>query len=120
MSFSSPVLGGYTLPPPTTYEVEYEQRGGSIDLANGDVGWDIIGGEKRIFRMAWNALTAAQLANVHSAFGTIASASASYTQPEGGAAVTVKRSPAQKTLKVSYVSAAGGPRYATSLELREV
>lgn len=120
MAISAPVLGGYTLAVPATYEIEFEYRGGSIELANGDVGWDIIGGQKRIFRLSWNMLTAAQLATVQSAFAAIASASASYTQPEGGAAVTVKRSPGQKTLKVQYVIAAGGPRYSTALELREV
>lgn len=120
MAFNAPVLGSYTLPLPSGYEQEDAPRGASIQLANGDIGWDLVSANKRVFRLSWEAITSTELTAIRNGFAAIASSSASYTPPEGGSAVTVRRSASKPTLNVRYVGAAGGPRYATELELREV
>lgn len=120
MAFSAPVLGSYTLPIPSGYEQEDAPRGASVQLANGDIGWDLVSTNKRVFRLSWDAITATEVATLRSAFAAIGSASASYTPPEGGSAVTVRRSPTKPSLVVRRVPNLAWERYSTDLELREV
>ncbi len=120
MAFSAPVLAGYTLAIPSGYEQEDAPRGASVALVNGDIGWDLVSGNKRVFRLSWEFLTAGEVTTLRNAFAAIASATASYTPPEGGSAITVRRSPTKPTLLVRRVPNTPWERYSTDLELREV
>mgnify|MGYP001270046272 CR=1 FL=1 len=122
MAISAPILAGYTLAHVSGYEDSTEFRGGVLRPASGaPIFQNVHAGVKKVFRLEWAGLTDAQKATVISAWTALAEASASFTPPTGGSAVTVKRSPDQSSLRWRSTAASGGRLlWETTLELVEV
>lgn len=122
MAISQPILAGVTLPHVSGYEDGYEYRGGVLRPASGaPIYQNVHAGWKKVFRLEWQGLTDAQRVAVSNAWYALAEASASFTPPTGGGAVTVMRAPEQTALRWRSTAASGGRLlWETTLELAEV
>ena len=113
-------LGGQTLPEPYTYVVTRDYRGGMMLTASGALVEDVLSGTaKHTWTIGFRDVTSAQRSAMETAFAAIVGASATFVDYEGNSK-TVTRSDSQRALIWEYSRTAGGIRYATTLELREV
>ena len=88
-------------------------------MANGTVVFDVVAASKRAFTLTWRGLTAAQKGVLITAFNSMATASVSFTPPEGDAC-TVTRSDQQTELAFTATLSAGRLLWETTMMLREV
>jgi len=117
---TQPILAGTTLAHPSAFSEEVEFRGTSVEMASGAQSTDlVVAAAKRRFSVTWQTLTAAEKADIITAFTAIKQASGSFTSPDS-TVYTVTRA-GDAVLNFEYVQIAGGNfRYAGSLQLREV
>lgn len=122
MATQAPVVAGTTLASCAAYDEIDTFRGASAEMADGSVHFELAtSGVKREFTLSWEMLTAAQLADVRTAWAALATSySANNFTSVLGTTLTATRHPDQKELKFTAVLAAGGLRYKGEMRLREV
>ena len=123
MAITLPVVGGVTLPQVghrDSYNEVLELRGSDVIMASGAMATDLVQSEpKRKFELKWKALTEDDLADIETAWESLATASGSFTSPRGGS-YTVTRDQGATGLEITLYGSAVGIRADVSLRLREV
>jgi hypothetical protein len=121
MAFTTPALGGTTMPQCSEYRYQRGYRGGAVRLGSGTVAYDLVTATvKRTFELSWRNVSEANRDTINTAYATVASASASLTTPDGVTA-TVMRAEDQPTLEWSAVAKSGSVfLWSTTMRLEEV
>ncbi len=123
MAIQAPVVAGTTLASCAAYEQTDTLRGATAEMADGSVHFELVAsGAKKDFVLSWDMLTAAQRADVSTAWAALATAYSSNNFVSVlGDTYTVTRHPDQKELKFTAVQVNGVVlRYKGELRLREV
>ena len=119
MAIVAPVLNGVTMPHASEFSEVLTHRGGAIILANGGISFDVVAATKKTFTLGWRGLLPDDKAKIITAFNSMATASVSFTPPEG-AATNVTRSDQQPDLNFVATASAGRLLWETTMVLREV
>jgi hypothetical protein len=123
MALQAPVVAGTTLASCSAYDQTDTLRSSTVELADGSVHFELVAtGAKKDFVLGWDMLTAAQMADVRTAWVALATAYSSNNFVSVlGDTYTVTRHPDQKELKFTAVHVNGVLlRYKGELRLREV
>lgn len=123
MAATQPVLAGTTLAHPKQEGGFSERvlfRSTSVEMASGAQSTDlVVSGAKRVFTLSWQAITAAEKADIITAFTAIKESSGSFTSPDSTVYTVTRDGDAE--VEFEYVLTAGGNfHYNASLRLREV
>ena len=120
MAFTTPALGGTTMPQCSEYKYMRAYRGGSIRLGDGSLAYDVVNATvKRTFELSWRNVSEANRDTINTAYATVASATASLTTPDGVTA-TVNRAEDQPALDWSAVAKSGSVfLWSTTMRLEE-
>lgn len=125
MAPTQPVLASQNLPFPSPdgYREQVEYRGGSSEMADGTIVYDLVNATaKHIFVFRWQNLTATQRGYVETAYASIKTSysSSNFVAPTG-TTYTVTRDPGQRQLEwQAQITAAGNLVWSGELRLREV
>ena len=121
MAFTTPALGGTTMPQCSGYSYKRLYHGGSLRLGNGTLTHDVVNATaKRVFELSWRNVSEANRDTINTAYATVASSSASLTTPDGVTA-TVVRAENQLELEWSSVPKSGAVfLWSTTMRLEEV
>lgn len=122
---TQPVLGGTTLAYPSEYEANSVLAGATRELADGTLSIDIVdpdsvGTKRRVYKLAWAAITETDANTIESAYwAMVAAGSASFTSPSG-ASVTVQPLKDAKFERKSVKMNGGTLRYNVTMELKQI
>ena len=125
MATTQPVLAGNTLPYPAApggYDESIEYRGGSAEMADGSVVFDLVNATgKHLFVLRWQNITGTQKATVETAYAAIKTSytSNNFTAPTG-TTYTVQRDPGQAKIDWKSEISKGSLVWSGELRLREV
>jgi hypothetical protein len=114
-----PILGGVTLASAKEQNYKRTYRGGTLQMANGQLVRDLVDPFARhSWRLRWEFITAAQLANIQAAWDGITVAAASFTTMTGTTYQVIQ--PDNAELEITLVVTAGGDiKYHVAMELVE-
>lgn len=117
---TQPTLGGVGLPYPSSYSERVSYRGGSSEMADGTVAFDLVStSQKREFTLGWKGLTDAQRGAVLGGYAAVQSASATFLSP-ANTSYTVTRHPEQGELEFEAVKQNSTTlRWSVTMRLRE-
>lgn len=117
---AAPTLAGSTLAKPNEYSEDRAFRGGTVELADGTQHTDLVqASAKRTFRLEWTALSSTEKGTLQSAFDAMVTAGTATYLDLDAASYTVSAD-GQAEIEFRAVKAAGGKRWAATLNLREV
>ena len=120
-TYSTPTLGTVTLPDISQYSVTTAYREVLTVVADGALYVDSISGgtAKHDYTMRFDQITSASRTTTELALAEVATASASFVNPEGGT-VTVTRHPDQPGIVWEATDSVGTLYWSGTMKLREV